>query len=144
MFLHGRVWHCKRGMVWIKSLKSFFSLLHKKENNISVNVRALPASPSLLRKSDVVCSLSAGCHGPENDRWSVTLRTIFNFSKPTFRSPIWWGLGARQRKFFAISYSNRHRELSSEVRKQTLYLFMCHGMMSTAWLTLCKRWCMTV
>ncbi len=112
----------------------------QKENNISVNVRALPASPSLLRKSDVVCSLSAGCHRVENDRWSVTLWTIFNFSEPMFRRPIWTGLGARQHKFSAISYSNRHRELSSEVRKQTLYLFMCHGMMSRAWFARGGAW----
>lgn len=138
--LQAWIWHFKRKMVWIKSLKNFSSLLHK----ISVNVRALPASPPLLRKSDVVCSLSAGCHRAENDRWSVTLLTIFNFSKPMFRHPIWTGLGARQHKFFAISYSNRHRELSSEVRKQTFYLFMCHGTMSTARLTIFKRWCVTV
>lgn len=49
-------------------LKVSFLRPSKKENNISVNVKALPASPWLLRKSDVVCSLSAGCHKAENDR----------------------------------------------------------------------------
>lgn len=60
--------------------------------------------------------------GPRNDRWSVTLWTIFNFSKAMIRRPIWTGLGAKQRMFFAISYSNSNCEFSLEVRKQTLYL----------------------
>lgn len=122
----------KRGVVWIKSLKSLFAPQKKEKENISVNVRALPASPSLLRKSDGVCSLSAGCQSAENDRWSVTLWIIFNFSKLMFRHPIWTRLGAKQHTFFAISYYNILHEHSSEDRKQTFYMFMCHSMMSTA------------
>lgn len=142
--LQAWIWHFKRKMVWIKHLKNFSSLLSTKKNNKSVNVRALPASPSLLRKSDVVCSLSAGCHRAKDDRWSVTLRTIFNFSEPMFSRPIWTGLGTRQYKFFVIGYSNRQPELPSQVRKQTFFVFMCHGTMSTVQLTIFKRWCMTV
>lgn len=55
----------KEGCSELKALRMFFSLLHKKENNMPVNVRALLASPSMLRKSDVVCSLSACCHRAE-------------------------------------------------------------------------------
>lgn len=38
---------------------------NEKENSISVKVRAVPASPSLLRTSDAVQTLSAGCHWAE-------------------------------------------------------------------------------
>lgn len=57
-----------KGLCELSVLKSSSSPPHKKENSLSVNVRACPASPSVLRKSDAVCSLSAGCHGDADDR----------------------------------------------------------------------------
>lgn len=119
-------------MVWVRRI-SFLSST-KKKANISVNVRALPASLWMLRKSDVICSLSAGRHRAENDKWSVTLPTIFNFSKPNAQTP---HLDRVSDKSSAISYSNRHTQLSTAVRKQTLCLSMGLGVMNTGWF--CKR-----
>lgn len=112
--------------------KFLSSLLHTKRKHLCKCQSSSSISFVVEKKWRGLFSFSWLPKRAENDRWSVTLWTIFNISKPMLRHPIWTGLGAKQHKVFVISCSNRHRELSSEHRKQTFDLFISHGMMSRA------------